>query len=272
MKSQDLMKTGGIDAALAAYERKTALLEEAATMFDEWAEASMGLILKVETPWGNTYKIGDGYGLERLRYALVRSAWKDLVSDAGVLPLMDRKRRTEFENAVYETRRQDSERSLPEFTRENIEGALQGYANQAVDMYEQGILDAARSLCWNYKTNAPDGGFSPKMILSHQSEAWDRRWGGEPKVNRDASLIDLHRALCTVAKVLLPCNETTVSGMAANDWTAAPITQSGTPALLEFKLFKNGNAHVRILNPKHVRELNRVLAKHYPNALPRKRD
>ena len=34
------------------------------------------------------------------------------------------------------------------------------------------------------------------------------------------------------------------------------------------KTFKNGNGHVYLLRPDLVQELNKVLAKHYPNALP----
>lgn len=185
-------------------------------------------------------------------------AWDMLLNKSGLRTFMNAAAREKWSRAV-------ADREVPELTRENIEATFaEMHANRG-DMFEKGVVDVFRGLSWDYKTNKPRL-FGKRIVLTrvtYQMGSWDTGIDGHAADKLD----DLIRVMLVLDGKKEPDHRNgtrlTLGGM---KWP-----QSGDAELhgmLRVRGFKNRNAHVTFLRPDLVEKLNRILARHHPNALP----
>ena len=184
--------------------------------------------------------------LETTKKALDSELWQLLMHQSGMLTFMDSKAR----EAWF---KQCREHQTPELTRDNIEATFKSLSDSKLDFFERGVLNIANRLNKNYKTNQVHK-FSKRIIITlyyHNSEA-------------GAVLDDLNRALHLLDNKREPDMR---GGVGANLCSyGARINYLDTP-YLEIKRYKNNNCHVLIKSQESIDGLNRIIAKHYPNAI-----
>ncbi len=135
-----------------------------------------------------------------------------------------------------------------------------------MDMFEQGVLECFRRLSWDYKTNLPQK-FGKRMVMTCLTSY------GSANMRQTDQLDDLLRVfhLCDGKP------EADHRRGAYRLIADAMQTTSAWPKLAEhdylsIRLFKNHNGHVTFKRPDLIQRLNRIIAKHYPHALPPPKD
>ena len=134
-------------------------------------------------------------------------------------------------------------------------------------MFERGVVDVFRSLSWDFKTNLPVR-FGKRLILTHIVDTpWCYARASHHGCNR---LDDLLRVMAVLDKK----PEADFRRAAYHQLNTANWPKSGDYAFPHFSVrgFKNGNAHLTFTRPDLVDELNRILARQHPNALPANSD
>jgi len=202
------------------------------------------------------------YGLEEfnkdVRKAVDRDAWMSMVKLSGLRNLMDA--------TAHETFRNSLEKDPPEFTLENVMGMFVQAANDAPQMLERSIVKVFDRLnTKRYKTNSAFR-LGPRIILSGALATW-RYGSGWNSYGYSFNLVaDMDRFFH-----ILDGKKPPEAGNAAD-----AIGQAHTKGEKKFeteyfeaRMFRgNGNLHLKFRRPDLVDKVNRVLAKHYGEALP----
>jgi hypothetical protein len=138
------------------------------------------------------------------------------------------------------------------------------------EFFERGVLAVFRGLSWDYKTNRPQA-FGRRIVVKHVLDAW-----GSPDQHATDRLDDLERAMHLLGGRPEPDHRVSVNSRLWDErrkhGACAPWSGELTDEYLRIRLWKNGNAHIAFLRQDLVDEMNRILAKHFPNALPASRD
>jgi hypothetical protein len=187
------------------------------------------------------------------------SGWAYLMEESGLLTFMDSKARAEWAKKIETL-------DVPPLTRENIEATFTALRDARGDIFERGVIECFRALAWCYKTNLPHK-------FGKRIHARVRHYGS---VDHEAmnSLEDLNRVFSVM------------DGKPEDDARNALYSRlhnaervDGEPyrrhdrfvhddTYMSFRVFKNGKAQVTFKRPDLVRNLNQILARHHPNALP----
>jgi hypothetical protein len=207
---------------------------------------------------GRGHWLGDDRWLEASIAAVDASLWDHLLDATGLRTFLDHKAREEW-------REQIEQRRTPPLTPENVRATFQGLHARRGEFFERGVCAVFRSLSWDYKTNRPHA-FGRRIVVRGVHGAY-----GFPDSRRCDLLDDLERAFHVLDGKPEPDHrEGTYQRLSRRNRSDA-----GSPlgdAYLSIRTFKNGNAHVTFLRPDLVDEMNRILARHYPDALPPARD
>jgi hypothetical protein len=127
------------------------------------------------------------------------------------------------------------------------------------------VIGVFRSLSWDYRTNRPQA-FGRRIVVRGVHGAY-----GFPDSRRCDLLDDLARVFHVLDGRPEPDHREGVyrrlSRRNKGD-ASTPLADAYT----SIRTFKNGNAHVTFLRADLVDEMNRILARHYPDALPPARD
>lgn len=192
------------------------------------------------------------------------SAWQRLMNESGLRTLMDAKAREAWDKQIYD-------KTAPELTRETIEATFEALHNGRGEMFERGVLSCFKSLSWDYKTNRPFG-FGKRIVLRFlrgQVIAGRYTTGtmlGSPCYRTCDKLDDLVRVMMVLDGKIEPDHRQGWSSrLHVNDRTTDEPAEDD---YLSVRSFRNGNGHVTFKRPDLVDKMNRILAKHYPNALP----
>jgi hypothetical protein len=180
------------------------------------------------------------------------AAWQYLMHESGLRSMMDATARAAWDKGLH-----DGE--VPPLTAENIRSTFQALHASRGEMFERGVLACFKGLSWCYKTNLPQK-FGKRIVLQNvggtYSKACDR-------------MDDLVR----VFHVLDGKPEPDHRGGTWAVLSAAGVTYNNRTGLVEtefysMRTFKNGNGHVTFKRADLVDKMNRIIGKHYPNALP----
>ena len=177
--------------------------------------------------------------------------WDYLLSESGLRTFMDAKAREQWSNQI-------AEGDVPELTAGNIEATFAQLYGARGDMFERGLLQCFKRLSWDYKTNQPFK-FGKRIIVRYVLSS------GSPNFRVTNELDDLIRVFCILdgkpepdhrngAYCLVSDARQTRRTEAENDY-------------FHLRWFKNGNGHLTFLRPDLVDQMNKILAKHYPNAI-----
>lgn len=205
---------------------------------------------------GGAY-LTDTRWLEASTKAIDAAIWDHLLDESGLRTFLDAKARKDWSEQI-------EKRECPPLTAENIAATFQGLHAQRGELFERGVIGVARALSWDYRTNLPTG-FGKRLILRHvvSGDGYPNTYG-----HADA-LDDLDRALHVLDGKPEPDHRQSVSKRL---WSRQPRHAPVESPYLVVKTFKNGNGHVAFKRPDLVDELNRILARHYPDRLPPARE
>jgi hypothetical protein len=143
-----------------------------------------------------------------------------------------------------------------------VRATFQGLHARRGEFFERGVIGVFRSLSWDYKTNRPHA-FGRRIIVRGVHGAY-----GFPDDRRCSLLDDLERVFHVLDGKPEPDHREGVSARLYRQRREERSREDLVDAYLRIRCFKNGNAHVTFLRAEIVDEMNRILARHYPDALP----
>jgi hypothetical protein len=205
-----------------------------------------------QRPHGRGTYLTDEKWLEESIASVDASLWDHLLDASGLRTFMDHKAREEWAEQI-------EQRRTPPLTRENVRATFEALHARRGEFFERGVLGIFRALSWDYKSNQPQR-FGARIVVRGVHGAF-----GFPDDRRCNLLDDLERALHVLDGKPEPDHrEGTYRRLGRREDKGADLVDD----YLRIRTFKNGNAHVYFLRPDLVDEMNRILAKHHPNALP----
>lgn len=196
-------------------------------------------------------------GADDIRQLVVRGidcgAWAYLMAQSGLRSLMDATAREKWDKAI-------AAGEVPELTEANVRSTFKMLHDSRGDMFERGVIACFKALSWQYKTNLPQK-FGRRMVVTYLTG------GGFTKCDQ---LDDLVRVLSVLDGKPEPDHRrgiyAALSAAGLNGWPCKAGTVE--TEYLSIRTFKNHNGHITFKRPDLVEKMNRIIAKHYPGALP----
>lgn len=196
----------------------------------------------------------DDYGFDAYIHAIDAACWARLLDLSGLRTFMDAAARKAWDENI-------DKRKVPPLTLANIEATFRLMHDTRRDMFERGVIAVFKSLSWDYKSNNPIM-FGKRIILRY---VFDARLGS---VNYEGAnrLDDLMRALCVIDGKPEPDHR-------QGAWRRLQAERK-MPCIVDFdgyytvKGFKNGNGHLTFTRPEIVDQMNQIIGRHFPGALP----
>jgi hypothetical protein len=269
LERHDIVPSVSIEALLRHRDDVLARLNQAAELITEAshiaAAAHLGFpLVSFAQGWrGDGIAIAGDFERRNDALALARrmvdaEAWRYLLYESGMRSLMSAGKREEFEKALRGPQ-------VPALTRDAIHATFGALHQARGEMFEEGVIECFRRLSWHYKTNLPQK-FGKRIVVTHLHGHFYTHH------NPTNHLDDLMRVFHIVDGKPEPDHRQGCYGMVER----ALRDQSPWPKQCEndyiaMRLFKNQNGHVTFKRPELVDQLNRIIAKHYPNALPEPR-
>ena len=197
--------------------------------------------------------------LETFQACIDVGGWTTLLNDSGMRSVMSASKRKEVDEQI-------GAQKVPELTREAIRTTFATLHDSRMAMFEQGVIECFRRLSWDYKTNLPQK-FGKRMVMTSLTSY------GSANMRQADQLDDLLRVfhLCD-GKPEADHRRGAYRLIADAMQSTAAWPKHAENDYLSIRLFKNQNGHVTFTRPDLVTRLNRILAKHYPDALPAPKD
>lgn len=179
-------------------------------------------------------------------------AWQYLLRESGLRTFMDAKAREKWDKQI-------TDGEVPPLTLPNVEATFGMLYEARGDMFERGVIECFRRLSWDYKTNEPCK-FGKRIIVSYFFTY------GSPNNRATDQLDDLVRVFHVLDGKPEPDHRNGIYSLA---WAAQQERQSfAENDYLALKWYKKGTAHITFKRLGLVEQMNRIVAKHHPNALP----
>lgn len=198
---------------------------------------------------------GDYAKRDEAQAAMVRlvdaHGWNYLLAESGMRTFMDAKAREQWN-------RQIAEGDVPELTVANIEATFAQLYGTRGDMFERGVLQCFRRLSWDYKSNSPFR-FGKRIIVRYLLSQ------GCSNYHVTNELDDLTRVFSVLDGKPEPDHRHGISSLISHAQRLRKTEAEN--AYFQLRWFKNGNGHLMFLRVDLVDQMNKILAKHYPNAL-----
>lgn len=188
--------------------------------------------------------------MKAVQQAVDSGAWKYLMNESGLRTFMDAEARRQWDSDIYDGK-------APPLTKATVESTFRGLYASRGDMFDRGVIRCFKRLSWNYKTNLPVA-FGKRIVVTgllHTS------FGGVNYREAD-QLDDLMRVMSVLDGKSEPDHR---QGFATLLNRTSTETEN---AYLHIRVFKNGNGHVTFKRADLRDRMNKILAKHFPGALP----
>jgi len=198
-----------------------------------------------------SYSADKGEVAASIRRTVDAAGWQYLMSESGLRTFMDAPAREKWDEQI-------GKGEIPELTAANVRATFGALYESRGEMFERGVLHCFRRLSWDYKTNQPYK-FGKRIIVTYLLTY------GYPNHRVTDELDDLSRVFHVLDGKPEPDHRQGVSSLIYAAQRARQ-NEAETP-YFSFKWFKNGNGHVTFTRPDLVDRMNKILAKHYPNAL-----
>lgn len=270
--TSDLLPSISIEGLCAARDAAIAAAEAAARTLEQANEALARFSIDaVDVSFGSgsdSVRCAGRYSSRDWRASLVhivdRQCWRMVMTKTHANAVMSTKRRKEMDEQLHGSHRYGSStQPLPEFNAENIAATLAGLSVSRAAMFEEAIDELVRRLSWNYKTNRP-GAITSKIIVNCAASSYGSG------IDWNSPLFDIERVCALILGRPAPSNQTGLNAMRDDlrkDGQWRDIAYPGGEPFMRVKLFKNRNGHIEI-DDRCVDEMNRVIAKRYPGAVP----
>jgi hypothetical protein len=195
--------------------------------------------------------------LERTtRLGIDCAAWQYLMHESGLRSLMDATARKKWDESIRTG-------EVPEFTEPNVRSTFGMLHDSRGEMFERGVIACFKSLAWCYKTNLPQK-FGKRIVLTYLTTGYC----GDQKCDQ---LDDLARVMSVLDNKPEPDHRNGVrAALNSAGMLYAYPRKCGIcdTEYLSIRTFKNGNGHITFKRLDLVDQMNRIIAKHYPGALP----
>lgn len=200
------------------------------------------------------------HGLPTMRQAIDRVAWGYLMKESGLRTFMDASARKEWDASLHD------KEDVPELTMENVKATFQTMYNARGEMFERGVIRCFKSLSWDYKTNQPFR-FGKRIIMNRMMDVW----GSKPKYisashTGSDQLDDLLRVFHVLDDKPEPDHRNGMYYQIGKARSANAMSCDGE--YFDLKWFLKGSGHVTFKRLDLVDQLNAIIAKHFPGALP----
>ena len=194
---------------------------------------------------------------------LDRGIWRDLMKKSGMLSLMDAAAREQWYNSLEKD-------DIPAVSEENIMSTFEQLHLNKGAVFERGVINVFKGLSWDYRTNSPCK-FGAKIIVTglvkYDRWGFGLNWGWQ----RDR-LADLERMLMLLDGKPVPDNRADVTRRLSDHIHANRHSNRYEDEMFAIKYFQKGTAHIIFKRPELVDKLNDIIARHYPGALPARRE
>lgn len=256
----DLIKSVSFEALLMRRDGMLQRLEQARALCLEANTMAEGLCTVAWALTGTTYNrelcLTDDRAMETAQKRIDAAGWKFLMEESGLKSFMDTKARDEWDQKVHKC-------DVPPLTIGNIESTFRGLYGARSDMFERGVINVFKSLSWHYKTNLPQK-FGKRIVLNYLGQpglSMDRR--------RHDEIDDLGRVL-HVLDNKPEADHRHGYGQAVDG--ALRARQSVYDCqYFSLRMFKKGSGHMTFKRLDLVDQMNGIIAKHFPDALPEPR-
>lgn len=197
------------------------------------------------------------FNFDKAKAVLNSEMWRKVINMTNVLKYMPAEDRNQWEEDLrtYNT---------PDFTEENVIPTIQNLLMEQDTFFAKKVDGIFRNLSGEHVTNSPSG-FSKKMIfkITNYYDSID--------TDKTAFIDDLR--FC-ILKILQNKEEFKFRRTYDDLYQIQQIKEFGTwfdldGGSIRIKLFKKGTIHVEV-NPYIAIQLNQILAKLYPSAIPTK--
>ena len=205
---------------------------------------------------GSTHHWPDQDAVDEMLRRHDAAAWWNLLKDTGLYSFLDAEGRETWKRTL-ETGEH------PAVLEANVVATFQLLNDQRSAIFERGVTALFRSLSWDYRTNSPRR-FGKRLVITHAVEHLDY-----VSFRFANTLDDLIRVMSIIDKKPEPdsARAGAYRHLQSLGWPkkANNITIAD---LVQLRGFKNGNCHLTFLRLDVVEEMNRILARNHPNALP----
>ncbi len=205
---------------------------------------------------GSTHHWPDQDAVDEMLRRHDAAAWWNLLKDTGLYSFLDAEGRETWKKNL-ETGEH------PAFLEANVIATFRLLHDQRGIIFERGVTSLFRTLSWDYKTNSPRK-FGTRLIITH---AIDHH--GYLSFRFASTLDDLIRVMSVIDK--RPEPDSARAGAYRHLQSLGWPKQANNVSLadlVQLRGFKNGNCHLTFLRLDVVEEMNRILARNHPNALP----
>ncbi len=186
--------------------------------------------------------------------------WQRLMHESGLRTFMDAKARDEWDKAIIDIK-------TPELTLANIEATFARLHETRGEMFERGVIEVFKGLSWDYKSNMPHK-FGKRIVISFFMDSYGVTTG-YAQADR---LADMERVMHMLDGKPVPdhrCGIVQKCGEIQRQWIkTSNFKREAQDDYFRVKWFKNRNGHFYFKRPDLVDRMNKILAKHYPDALP----
>lgn len=256
---------GQRDAAMQRVRQAIAILKEAESIVDaagigDGSYRDFPYMLEGKDAHHRT-RILDKGAEESIRKRMDAQAWQHLMNESGMRTLMDARAREDWDRRIVQC-------ETPELTAENIRATFGDLYAARDDIFERGVIACFKSLNWDYKTNLPFA-FGKRIVVTYLRNSITGGSGlslGYPNIHRCEALDDLIRVHSVLDGKPEPDHRNGVYQLLyrAENRNERDIDTD----YLHIRSFRNGNGHITFKRPELVQKMNRILAKHFPGALP----
>ncbi|MBF3788892.1 DUF4942 domain-containing protein [Burkholderia pseudomallei] len=177
--------------------------------------------------------------------------WDYLLSESGLRTFMDAKARDQWSKQI-------AEGDVPALAVANIEATFSQLYGARGDMLERGVLQCFQRLSWNYRTNEPFK-FGKRIIVRYLLSQ------GSSNYHVTNERDDLTRVFSVLDGEPEPDHRHGMSAL-ISDAQRQRKTEAEN-SYFHLRWFKNGNGHLTFKRTDLVDKMNKILAKHYPNAV-----
>lgn len=246
-----------IDAMLARRAEYERLLNAAAASLTEaakYGEADFELRGVGRYRGGRYFPKADG--IEELLRRFDATHWRELLSSSGLRSFLDATARASWTKSLEEG-------TAPELTRDNIAATFSLLHEQRGEMFERGVIELFRKLSHDYKTNTPVK-LGKRLVITYAVSSWG---DGGPEGRFADQIDDLIRVMSVLDGKPEPDHRQCAHYAIPRTWPRA-VNDVELHGFVSLRGFKNRNCHLLFLRPDLVDKMNRIIARHFPNALP----
>lgn len=199
--------------------------------------------------------VGEPETRVRITKMIDAGAWQTLISASGIRSFMSSQVRSKWDQQIRDL-------DVPALNADNIREAMGDLHANRLSMMEQGVLEVFRMLSTGYHTNKPQM-FGDKILLSYMFSY------GSVNNNTANQIDDLVRVLSLQDGKPEPDHRHGMDRLISDSYPRDLKQFTVEHEYFTLKCFpKSATGHLKFKRLDLVIGLNRILAKHFPDALP----